>query len=185
MTAQRQVAFLKGINVGGHRRMSMTELREVLKGLGYQGVETYLQSGNVVLESDAPPDRVAREIEEAIRKRFGVDVPVIVRTGEELAAIVARNPLAKVAHDPKRYLVTFLSAEPPPDRVRQVTAIDVSPEQVVFDGREVRSWHPNGIHRSPLAQLLTEQRLGVCASARNWATVTSLLDLVKRRDPRS
>jgi uncharacterized protein (DUF1697 family) len=180
MTAQRQVALLKGINVGGHRPVSMAELRELLKGLGYQRVETYLQSGNVVLESDATPDRVAREMEEAIRKRFGMDVPVIVRTGEELAAVVARNPLGNVASDPKRYQVTFLSAEPAPERVRQVTAADLAPEQVLFDGREVYSWHPDGIHRSPLARLLTEQRLGVGATARNWATVTSLLELVNR-----
>jgi uncharacterized protein (DUF1697 family) len=182
MTAQRQVALLKGINVGGNRLVSMAELREVLQGLGYQGVATYLQSGNVVLGSGAPPDRVASEMEQAIRKRFGIDVPVIVRTGEELAAIVARNPLANVAEDPKRYVVTFLSAEPAPDRVRKITAAAVAPEQVVFDGSEVYSWHPNGIHRSPLAQLLTEQRLGVGATGRNWATVTSLLGLAERQD---
>ena len=89
----------------------------------------------------------------------------------------ARNPLGDVATDPKRYQVSFLSAQPDPRAVREIAAVDVAPEEFVVSGREVFAWHPNGIQRSPLAKLLSERRLGVAATARNWSTVTKLLAL--------
>jgi uncharacterized protein (DUF1697 family) len=173
----RQVALLRGINVGKHRRVAMADLRGLLEELGYEDVTTYLQSGNVVLTSELAAAELEHELEQAIEARLGVDPPVLVRTRDELAAVVARDPFGDVADDPKRYLVSFLSAEPDPARVRTLEEIEIAPDRFVVSGREIYAWHPNGLQRSRLAPALTDKRLGVTATARNWNTVTKLLAL--------
>jgi uncharacterized protein (DUF1697 family) len=173
----RHIALLRGINLGARNRVSMPDLRELLGKLGYEGVRTLLQSGNVVVTSSKKPGGVARELEAAVAKEFGVESKVIVRTRAELAYVVKRNPFEKVAKDPKLFQVSFLSAEPKAAVIKELLAADVAPEQVACSGREVYAWHPDGIQRSPLAKLLTDKRLGVTATARNWNTVTKLLEL--------
>jgi uncharacterized protein (DUF1697 family) len=106
-----------------------------------------------------------------------VESRVIVRTRDELAAVVELNPLGDIADDPKRYTVNFLSGEPDPSGVREIEAADLAPERFAAHGRELYSWHPDGIQRSPLVKLITDRRLGVAATARNWNTVTKLLAL--------
>jgi uncharacterized protein (DUF1697 family) len=173
----RQIVLLRGINVGGHRRVSMAALREALTSLGYRDVTTHLQSGNVLLTSDTPPEQLQRDLERQIVEHLSVDPQVLVRTRDELADIIRRDPFGDVAADPKRYQVSFLSGEPSADVVRELAAGDVSPERVVVSGREIYAWHPDGVQRSQLAGLLTDRRLGVTATARNWNTVTKLLEL--------
>jgi uncharacterized protein (DUF1697 family) len=169
--------LLRGINLGSRNRIAMPELRELLAGAGFDDVRTYLQSGNVVLSSDARPEQVARECETQIADRLGLDIKVVVRTRDELAEVVRRNPLGKVAVNPKRYQVSFLDAEPDPEVVRRLEAAVVAPERFVVAGRELYAWHPEGIGRSRLWTLLAGRGLGVTATARNWATVTKLLAL--------
>ena len=101
---------------------------------------------------------------------------MLVRSRKQLAAVVARDPLGKVAKNRSRYLVTFLRSKPPAKVVRELAAEDVAPEQFVIEGREVYAWHPDGVQRSKLNKLLA-QRLDVTATARNWNTVTKLLEL--------
>jgi uncharacterized protein (DUF1697 family) len=173
----RQIALLRGINLASRNRIAMGELRELLTGHGYGDVRTLLQSGNVVLTSDLAPERLARALEDQIAAALGVAPAVVVRTREELADVVARDPFGPVADDPRRYQVSFLSGEPDQQAVREIEAVDVAPERVAFSGREIYAWHPEGIQRSPLVKLLSEQRLGVAATARNWNTVTKLLDM--------
>jgi uncharacterized protein (DUF1697 family) len=173
----RQIALLRGINLGAHRRVAMGQLRELLAELGYGDVRTYLQSGNVVLTSSASPERLQRKLEQQIAKELGIETQVLVRTRDELADVVERDPLAGVADNPKRYQVSFLSAEPDADVVRELGRIDVAPEQFVVSGREIYTWHPDGIQRSKLNTVLSDKRLGVTATARNWNTVTKLLAL--------
>jgi uncharacterized protein (DUF1697 family) len=172
-----QIALLRGINVGAHNRIGMADLRELLSSLGYDDPRTLLQSGNVVLGSDARPDQLAHELEQEISKRFGVKTPVVVRTRKELAAVVARDPLREAVEQDKLYQVSFLSAKPDPKAMREIGALDMMPERFVHVGREIYAWHPGGIHASPLAKLLTDKRLGITATARNWSTVTKLLAL--------
>jgi uncharacterized protein (DUF1697 family) len=173
----RQIALLRGINVGPHKRVAMGELRELLSGLGYGDVRTLLQSGNVVLSSRVQGERLERALQEQIAEGLGVNTPVLTRTREELADVVGRNPLAAIVTDPKRHQVHFLSGEPAADVVRELTAMDVAPEQLAISGREIYVWHPEGIQNSPVAKLLSERRLGVSPTARNWNTVTKLLEL--------
>ncbi len=155
----------------------MAELRELLVAVGYSDARTLVQSGNIVLSAAAGPVQLARELEAEIDGSFGVRTPVLVRTREQLAAVIALDPLGDIADDPKRYQVSFLSAEPADEAVRAIAALDVAPERFVHVRREIYAWHPEGIHRSPLAKLLSDKRLGVAATARNWNTVTKLLEL--------
>jgi uncharacterized protein (DUF1697 family) len=173
----RQIALLRGINLGANRRVAMGRLRELLAELGYGDVRTYLQSGNVVLTSPASPERLQREIEQQIAKQLGLETQVLVRTRDELADVIERDPLAGVADNPKRYQVSFLSAEPDAEVVRELGRVDVAPERFVVSGREIYTWHPDGIQRSQLNKVLSDTRLGVTATARNWNTVTKLLAL--------
>jgi uncharacterized protein (DUF1697 family) len=173
----RHIVLLRGINIGSRNRISMPELREALEDAGFKDVRTHLQSGNVVLTSTAKPESVARKCEKLISERFGLEIPVVVRTQAELGRVVKRNPLAKVATDPKRYQVSFLSAKLPAKVVRELEAAAAESEQVVAIGREVYAWHPKTIARSKLWTKLAGKGLGVTATARNWATVEALLEL--------
>ena len=173
----RQIVLLRGVNLGPRNRVAMAELREALEDAGFADVKTHLQSGNVVLSSNASPDRVARKCEQLIAERFGLEIAVVVRTRKELAAIVKRNPLGKIAKDPKRYQVTFLASKPGAATIGELEDAAAGKEQLVHAGRELYAWHPNGVGRSKLATLLSGPKLGVTGTARNWATVTALLAL--------
>jgi uncharacterized protein (DUF1697 family) len=173
----RHIVLLRGINLPRHKRISMPELREALEASGFAEVKTYVQSGNIVLTSRAAPKTVARKVERTIADRFGLDVDVVVRTRDELARVISRDPFGKVASDPKRFQITFLAAEPHADVLAKLEDVATGGEQLVARGRELYTWHPNGVGRSKLAALLAGPRLGVTATARNWATVTTLLTL--------
>ena len=114
------------------------------------------------------PSRLERELERHVLSGFGIDTRVLVRTRDELAAVVELNPLGDVADDPKRYQVSFLSAEPAAEAIDEIAAVDVAPERFAHHGREIYAWHPQGIHASALAKLISDRRLGVTATARNW-----------------
>jgi uncharacterized protein (DUF1697 family) len=153
----------------------MPALREALSAAGFRDVQTYVQSGNVVLSADESPDELSQRVAGLVADQFGLDIAVIVRTRDELAAVVRRDPLAEFVTNPKRYLVSFLSA--PPDRaaVQGIEATAVGDERLALIGRELYAWLPDGVGRSKLWTGLASGRLGVDATARNWATVTRLL----------
>jgi uncharacterized protein (DUF1697 family) len=173
----RHIVLLRGINLGPRNRIAMGELREALEEAGFEDVHTHLQSGNVVLTSTAKPESVARKCEKVIKERFGLEIPVVVRSRAELARVVKRNPLEKIATEPKRYQVSFLSAKPRAKVVRELEAVADDSEQVVVIGREIYAWHPKTVARSKLWAQLAGKGLGVTATARNWATVEALLEL--------
>jgi uncharacterized protein (DUF1697 family) len=155
----------------------MAELRDVLEGAGFGDVRTYLQSGNVVLSSKAKPETVRRKCEQLIAKAFDLDIAVVVRSRDELAEVVERNPLGKVAKNPKRYQVSFLAAKPNRKIEEMLEAAATANEQFVIIGREIYAWHPDSVRQSKLWTLLAGPKLGVAATARNWTTVTKLLEL--------
>ena len=163
------VALLRGVNVGGNRKLSMAELRATLAAAGYGDVRTHLQSGNVILDSARRPATLEREL----GKLLGVQV--VVRTHAELVDVVARDPFGKLASNGSRYFVTFLSGP-----VTDVPGLESGDgELFVVSGREIYAWLPEGVHSSKRAQLLTERRLGVVPTTRNWNTVTKLCELTR------
>ena len=172
-----QIVLLRGINLGSTNRVAMPKLREALAEAGFEDVRTYLQSGNVVLTSDLRPDTLGQRCRRLVADEFGLDVDVVVRTRRELANVVRRNPLGDVVTDPKRYQVSFLAKKLPAQALARLEAAVMPPEQLVAIGRELYAWHPKGVARSRLWAQLAGKQLGVVATARNWTTVTSLLEL--------
>jgi uncharacterized protein (DUF1697 family) len=173
----RHVLLLRGINLGPNRRVPMADLRALLTEAGYAGVQTYTQSGNVVLTGSGSTAKLERDAERLIAERFGFDVPVIGRSRDELAAVVALNPLGDVATNPKRYQVSFLAAELDPDVIATLRGAATGNERLAAHGRELYAWHPDGVARSKMWNALAGKGLGTTATARNWTTVTTLLEM--------
>ena len=168
----RQIALLRGINVGPANRVAMAALREVFGELGFTDVKTYVNSGNVAFSG-----KRARltTVEEAIAERFGFEVPVVLRTQEDVAATAAADPLGDVATNPARYMVLFADAEIDPARAEDVPCGDG--ERYLVAGREAFLWLPDGVQSSPLARGMSEKRLGVRLTARNFRTGRRLVEL--------
>jgi uncharacterized protein (DUF1697 family) len=171
-----QVVLLRGINIGSANRIAMPALRSVLAEAGFGDVRTYVQSGNIVLESGQDPTDVAAGVSRLLRQRFELDVQVLVRTADELGEVVARNPFGKEAEtNPKALQVTFRGDAVGPDAIAALQDRAASTEKVAAIGREIYSWHPDGIARSKLALAITPKNSA--ATARNWTTVTTLLEM--------
>lgn len=173
--------LLRGINLGSRNRIAMPQLRSLLSAGGFEDVETYLQSGNVVLSSELAPVALEATCEELIQARLGFEVPVIARSAHEIAAVAAHDPLRDVANNPKRYQVSFLRAELPAARVRELAQLARGEERLVARGRELYAWHPDGVARSKLWTRLASTGLGVVATARNWTTVKALAEIAGTR----
>ena len=170
------VALLRGINVGGNKRVAMADLRRLCADLGYADVVTYIQSGNIVLRSPArSAAAVERALTAAIKKDLGMTVAVIVRTKSELEKVVSGNPFRKA--EPNRLHVAFLDAKPAAAAVRALEGFDARGDEVKVRGREAYLHTPKGYGNSKLSGMFIEKQLGVAATARNWNTVTKLLDL--------
>lgn len=170
--------LLRGINLGPTTAMAMPDLRELITDLGHTAVRTHLRSGNVVLASDVSAAELAGQVEDAIARRLGLEIPVVVRTRDELAGVIADNPIPAAVADPARFLVMFLSADPDPAAVQAVDPEDYRPDQFAVRGRELYQWSPNGVSKTKLTTVFWERRLSVTATARNWNTVTKLLAML-------
>jgi uncharacterized protein (DUF1697 family) len=179
------VALLRGINVGGHNRVAMADLRRVVASLGHTDVATYIQSGNVVLSTDETDTAaLARAIERAIADALGVRPRVVVLSRDELARSVDDNPYPDEPN-PKLVHAIFLSEDPGPDLVERVAAAQRQAarnggrDTAELVGRTLFLHTPDGYGRSELAALLTRgdsgNSAGATGTARNWATVTKLL----------
>ncbi len=174
----RYVALLRGINVGGHQKVAMADLRKLLEALQLDDVRTHLQSGNAVFTCSAKTAKtLGRHIEDRISRDLGLDVKVLVRSRDELAKVVTANPLGDVANDPAKQLVSFLSAEPDPAVLKAIDPADFEPDQFRVAGRVAYLWCPNGVLASKLPAAFSDKRLGVTTTTRNWRTVTRLLEL--------
>jgi len=164
----RFVAFLRGINVGGNNLIPMAVLKASCESAGLTDVRTYLQSGNVLFNTTRKDP--ARVIEKALE----LDVKVIVRTIDELRAVIAKNPFDG-ERNPKQLIVVFLDAEPSKAAQDALLAAHKGPEEIHFAGRELFIYYDEGMGKSKLTNALIERKLGVRGTARNWNTVTALL----------
>ncbi len=170
------VALLRGVNVGGATKVPMVDLRRVVADCGYGDVRTYVNSGNVVLTADDPdPGAVAARLQAACAEAFPARPDVVVRTRDELRAVVAANPFLDRDGDPTHHHVVFLPGQDPP----VAPDLDIAafhPEDLALGGREVYLYLPFGMGRSALATRLAA-RTGERGTARNWRTVTTLASL--------
>jgi uncharacterized protein (DUF1697 family) len=175
----RQVALLRGVNVGRNQRVAMSDLRDIATGLGWTEVSTHLQSGNVLLTSAQLPELVGRSLEAAIRDRLGMSVTVVVRTEAQLARVVGGNPFPD-ADDPSRYLVVFLPAAVDPARVARLDPLELPADEFSASGAELYVWCPQGVLASGVLKALGRSGLDAGGTARNWRTVTRLLQLLAK-----
>ncbi len=171
------VALIRGINVGRAKRVAMAELRAVTAGLGYTGVRTVLNSGNVVFGAEGTaPEAAAAALAEALAARLGVAARVTVLTAEELAAAVAENPLRALVTDPSRLLLAVPSRAEDLGRLGPVAEREWAPEAVALGARAAYLWCPAGVAESPLVAAVA-RTLGEGVTSRNWSTMTRLADL--------
>lgn len=173
------VALLRGINVGGYNLVAMSDLRNLFEALGFAGAKSLLQSGNLVFECNR---RTGAELERLLEVetagRLGVTADYLVRTAEEWAKVVARNPFPKEAKaDPGHLLVVFLKAAPKASEVKALQTVVAGPERLRADGRHLYVVYPEGVGRSKLTNTLIEKKLGTRGTARNWNTVLKLAAL--------
>ncbi|MFF3734107.1 DUF1697 domain-containing protein [Streptomyces sp. NPDC002476] len=173
-------ALLRGINVSGHKRVPMAELRTLLTELGHGDVRTHLQSGNAVFSSPSDDeDLLAADLERAIEKRFGFAVPCLVRDGAYLAAVAAACPFPAAELEGRQLHVTYFGQPVDAARFERIEAADHLPEEFRLGDRALYLYAPDGLGRSRLADALSRPSLapGITATSRNWNTVLKLVEL--------
>ncbi|WP_406302439.1 DUF1697 domain-containing protein [Streptomyces sp. NBC_00885] len=178
----RYAALLRGINVGGHKKVPMAELRELLTELGHGDVATYLQSGNAVFSSASDDEQaLATALERAIQQRFGFGVDCLVRGGPYLRAVVDDCPFPAAELEGKQLHVTYFSQPVGPERLASIDAAAFLPEECRLGDRALYLYAPNGLGRSKLAEALGRPSLfkGIVATSRNWNTVVKLAELTR------
>jgi uncharacterized protein (DUF1697 family) len=158
----------------------MADLRRLLERSGAEDVETYVQSGNAVLESAAAADELEQLIAAALAAELGLTVHVLVRSAAELAQIVRANPFAPEEPDPRKLHVTFLAEAPDAERIAALPPGD-GPDRLNVAGREIYLHTPDGYGRSKLSNAFFERKLAVVGTTRNWRTVTALAELAATR----
>ena len=176
----RRIALIRGINVGGHMPVSMSDLRDLLAQLGMKGARSLLQSGNLIFRSDGQANAALETaLETEAEKRLGIRADFLIRSAKEWKGVVARNPFRKEAErDPSHLVVMFLKSAVKPKDVKALQAAIAGPEIVRADGRHLYIVYPDGIGRSRLTNALIEKKLGLRGTARNWNTVLKLSALV-------
>jgi uncharacterized protein (DUF1697 family) len=171
------VAMIRGINVSGRNLIPMERLRRLFSDCGFEDVRTYIQSGNVVFGAKESASRCVAAIEKKLGRELGKPIAVIVRTPDELGAIIAENPfLKKKGIDVARLAVSFLEKPPSKERLAAVSAIESGKDQFQSRGRDIYLYCPDGFGNSRLAGRL-ERVLGVSATARNWNSVMKLHEM--------
>lgn len=175
------VSLLRGVNLGGHM-VDMAALRKLYESLGMRKVETFIRSGNVIFATQAR-DRLAltKRLEDAIEKKFGCHCDVILRSAAELRDALARNPFAdRLDIDPSQLLITFLASDPDPEGAAKVRALDIAPEELHIDGREVFVYFAGGLARPKLPWAQVGKYLKTPATGRNLTSVRKLLAIAER-----
>ena len=172
-------ALLRAVNLAGRNTVKMADLRELATGLGLANVRTLLQSGNLIFESRGrTPARLERLLQGAARDHLALATEVFVRSGKELAAIVAGNPFpGEAKRDPARLLVLFLDRAPDRPRVAALEEAVVGREVIRTGSRHLYIVYPDGAGRSRLTNVVIERTLGARGTARNWNTVLKLAAL--------
>lgn len=171
------VSLLRGINVGGHKKIKMDQLRASLEAMGLKQVQTYIQSGNVVFQTTAKASlpAVSRKIEARILSDFGHSVSVMSRTADEISRTVAGNPFLKERGlDPDKFHVMFLSESPEPAALKQLASLTAAPDQFRSAGKELYFYLPNGVAGSVVMKNPVDRILAVVTTTRNWRTVNTI-----------
>lgn len=169
------IALIRGINVGGHKKIRMADLKTSYEALGLKDVRTLLQSGNVVFRT-AKSNRA--QLAQALQAALSVEAKVILRTAEEMRKVVAANPMPEEAErGPSHFIVVFLSEQPAAAAMQSLRDAYSGPEKMHLHGAELYVEYGAGMGTSKLTIALIERKLGVTGTARNWNTVRKLVEM--------
>ncbi len=177
----RHVALLRGINVGGKNILPMKELAAMFERAGGAHVRTYIQSGNVIFEAVPDAAKIADSVSAKIEKKFGFRIPMVLRTYEQLAKAIAGNPFLKAGMEQKALHVYFLADTP---SVACCTSLDKNrsaPDAFEVRGSEIYLHMPNGMGRTKLTNAYFDSKLLTTSTARNWATILKLAEMMEAR----
>lgn len=175
----RKIGILRGINVGGKRKILMADLKSLCEELGLKNVKTYIQSGNLIFNSDKPNSELENKLEKAITEKFGFDVPVIVRTEKELESSISKNPFIAKDADIYQLHLTFLKEKPNEEDIERILTFNYEPDKFKIAEKDIFIFCAGKYHESKLTNNFFEKQLEVGATTRNWKTVMKLSELSK------
>jgi uncharacterized protein (DUF1697 family) len=176
------ISMLRGVNLGSHNRVKMDALMALYASLKLRDPQTYIQSGNVIFGTKEQDwTRLANRIGNGIERNFSFRCDVVIRTASQLRSAIARNPFAaRPGIVPGKLLVTFLASEPGPEARERLLRIKTDREELRIDGSELYTYYPNGVGRSKLQLAVIERALKISGTARNWTSVTKMLEMAEK-----
>ena len=173
------LSILRGINVSGQKKILMSDLKKLYKELDFKNVQTFIQSGNVVFDSKNSA-LIAEKIEQKIKQKNNFDVPVIIRTLDEMEITITNNPFLKTKGiELDKLHVTYLSEIPSTESIKKVKEFNFEPDTFHIIGKEIYIHCPNGYGKTKLTNTFFEKKLNVTATTRNWKTSNELLKIMK------
>lgn len=173
------IVLLRGVMPIGKNKVPMAQLRQVLTDAGFEDVRTYIASGNVILRSNVTPAKLAQCVHDLIKTHIGPDLVVVVKTGSQLQRILDGNPLKK--DDMSRVFFTMFAKKPSAQKVKEFTAQDYSPEEIIFHNNVAYVYIPGNYTKSKLDNNSIEKKLGVSSTTRNLNTMRKLIELSKSK----
>ena len=174
------ICILRGINVSGQKKIKMADLKALFQGLGFSNVASYIQSGNVIFNSDIDDTKALQlEIEQAIQAQYTFDVPAIIRTSTQFKVMLKGLPFDNIdiSKDGAQVLMTILAEQPTQQRIADIQQYVKSPERLVILDNTVYIHCPNGYGNSKLSNVFVEKKLGVAATTRNLKTINKLCEI--------
>ena len=175
----RYIALLRGINVGGHNKIKMYELRSVFESLGFENVKSYIASGNVAFDTAKTTDSaLSKKTEKSVKENFSLEIEVMVRTTQEIENVIKQNPFEKVHDDDQTKLfVVFLKEDLPKEKTDLLVSHNNENEQFEVIGRNIYALSKKGFMKSLLGKKYIDNKLKTLATARNWKTVNKIANL--------
>ena len=174
----RYIALLRGINVGGHNKIKMDDLRSMFDSLGFSNVSTYIASGNVAFDARKAKDSsLIDKIENAITSNFGLEIDVMVRTIDEIEQVISANPFADMLSEETNLYLVFLKDKLADDKARDLISHNNEFETFVVNGRDIYCLSKKGFIKSILGKKYIDNKLKTPATARNWRTVNKIAKL--------
>jgi uncharacterized protein (DUF1697 family) len=180
ISMQTYISMLRGINVSGQKKIRMADLKSLYESLGFENVQTYVQSGNVVFDSEEQDAiKLRRTIEAQVKSTFGFSVPILIRTGDDFQRIIKRHPFKY--EEAIRVLITFLYEVPEQSKWDELSCYTDEVDQFVLGEQEVFLYCPGGYGKTKLSNTFFEKKLGVICTTRNWKSVNALYKMVSER----
>jgi uncharacterized protein (DUF1697 family) len=172
------LSILRGINVSGQKKINMADLKSLYENLGFKNIKTYIQSGNVIFENNTGKD-LSKKIEKQIEEKYGFQVPILIRTVNEMEEAVNKNPFLEEKNiEPDKLHVTYLSDIPSNENLEKMKTVDYRPDRFYVSGKEIYLYCPGGYGNTKLTNTFFEKKLKQTATTRNWKTTNALLKMM-------